>query len=159
MTGSDEPGAVGVGRFGELAAAQRRLVEALVAGGQVPAGFDSVRVAVAARALLRKRAGEVARAWPRLAATHGAEWPAVFVRWAAGRPARGAWRDGWDLARARHERLAPAARAELAEREARWSYDGVTEPRPRRLGARRVPGGLVVQAFGRLVTLGGPDPA
>jgi hypothetical protein len=153
MTGPDEPGAV-VG-FHELAAAQRRLVEALVAGGPVPSGFDSVRVAVAARALLRKRAGEVARAWPGLAASHGADWPAVFMRWAEGRPTRGAWRDGWDLARARRAALAPIAAVELAECEARWSYDGLTEPRRRRLAMRRIPRGVVVQVFGLMIALGG----
>jgi hypothetical protein len=152
MTAHDEP----VAGFDELAAAQRRLVEALVAAGPVPAGFDSVRVAVAARALLRKRAGEVARAWPRLAASYGPDWPGVFMRWAQGRPTKGVRRDGWDLARARRAHLAPAAVVELAECEARWSYDGMTEPRRRRLPAvRRIPGGVVVQVFGRLVTLGG----
>jgi hypothetical protein len=144
-----------VADFRELAAAQRRLVECLVTGGPVPAGFDSVRVAVAARALLNKRAGEVARVWPRLAASHGPDWPGVFRRWAEGRPPRGPWRDGWDLARAVRDRLDPAAVLELAEREARWSYDGATEPRRRSLGVRRIPRGVVVQAFGRLVTLGG----
>ena len=139
----------------ELAAAQRRLVECLVAGGPVPAGFDSVRVAVAARALLHKRAGEVARAWPRLAASLGADWPGVFMRWTDGRSPCGPWRDGWDLARANRDRLDRAALLELAQREARWSYDGVGEPRRRPLGVRRIPHGVVVQAFGRLVILGG----
>ncbi len=115
----------------------------------------AVAVAVAARALLSKRAGEVARAWPRLAASHGSDWPGVFMRWADGRPPRGPWRDGWDLARAVRDRLAPAAVLELAECEARWSYDGVAEPRRRPVGVRRIPRGVVVQAFGRLVTLGG----
>jgi hypothetical protein len=139
----------------ELAAAQGRLVECLVAGGPVPAGFDSVRVAVAARALLSKRAGEVARAWPRLADSHGPDWLEVFTRWADGRPPHGPWRDGWDLARAIRDRLDPAAVLELAQREVRWSYDGAAEPRRRLLGVRRIPRGVVVQAFGRLVTLSG----
>ena len=40
-----------------LAARQEELVAALVAGGPVPSGFDPGRLAVARRALLRKRAG------------------------------------------------------------------------------------------------------
>jgi hypothetical protein len=36
----------------------------MIAGAPLPAGFGAVRVGVAARAFLRKRAGEVARTWP-----------------------------------------------------------------------------------------------
>jgi len=43
----------------------------LVAGGPVPSGFDPGRLAVARRAMLRKRAGEAAAAWPLLAASLG----------------------------------------------------------------------------------------
>jgi hypothetical protein len=160
MTGHEESGAVAtIGGFHELAAAQRRLVEALVASDPAVAGFGSVRVAVAARALLRKRAREVARAWPRLAASYGPDWPAVFMRWAQNRPTRGLWRDGWDFASARRDHLASAAAVELAECEARWSYDGMAEPRRRHLAVRRIPRGVIVQVFGRLVRLGGPPPA
>jgi hypothetical protein len=137
----------------ELAAAQRRLVEALVTGGPVPPGFDTVRVAAAARALLRKRAGEVARTWPRLASSYGTEWRAVFTEWAANRPTRGSWRDGWDFARAERDSLTAAAATELAVCEACWSYDGTSEPRRRPFAARRIPGGFAVQAFGRLTLL------
>jgi hypothetical protein len=50
-----------------LAARQGELVRALVAGGEVPAGFDARRVARAARSLINKRLREVALAWPALA--------------------------------------------------------------------------------------------
>ena len=46
----------------ELAARQAALVAALVSGGEVPDGVDAGRLAVLRRALLRKRAGEVAAA-------------------------------------------------------------------------------------------------
>lgn len=138
---------------GDLAARQAALVATLTAGAPVPPGFDPRLVGVARAALLRKRAGEVARAWPMLAAAHGERWPAVFAEWAARRPTNGALRDGWDLARATGE-LDPLAAAELAEREVRWRYDCVSPPRRRRLPAyRRTPDGVVVQVFGRLVRL------
>ncbi|SEF47196.1 hypothetical protein SAMN04489712_101124 [Thermomonospora echinospora] len=137
----------------ELAAAQRALVAALVAGGPLPPGFDAERVGAAARALLRKRAGEVARAWPVLAAAYGPQWAREFGRWASGRPTRGSWRDGWDFARAHRDSLPPAAVCELVLTEARWAYDGRDDPRPRRFGVRRIPGGLVLIAFGRVRTV------
>jgi hypothetical protein len=133
----------------ELAAAQAALVAALVAGGPVPAGFDRVRVAAAARALTGKRAGEVARAWPSLAAVHGPRWAAVFAEWARGRPARGAWLDGWDFARAHRDSLPPAAAVELLMCESAWRQSGDGTPRRRHFSANRAPGGVVVRAFGR----------
>jgi len=54
-----------------LAARQAELVAALVAGGPVSSGFDPGRLAVTRRAMLRKRAGEAAAAWPLLAASLG----------------------------------------------------------------------------------------
>ena len=51
-----------------LADEQAALVRALVGGGPVPGGFDAGRVAATSAALVRKRAREVARAWPVLAA-------------------------------------------------------------------------------------------
>jgi hypothetical protein len=135
---------------------QAQLVAALVADGPLPSGFDERRVAAARRALLRKRAVEVARAWPQLAATHGARWDETFAAWAAGRPPQGSLRDGWDFGRdlaARDGLPAPAAE-ELAAREAAWRYDGRAHPRPRRLPAwRRAPGAVVVQLFGRVRVL------
>ncbi|WP_028925958.1 hypothetical protein [Pseudonocardia acaciae] len=140
-----------------LAARQAALVAALVAGAAVPAGFDEGRVRVAERALRAKRAGEVAVAWPRLAAGLGAEWPECFGRWARGRPSKGALADGWDLARelAFLGRLPALAATELAVREVTARYDGTARPRPRRGPAlRRVPGGVAVGVLGRAWVFG-----
>ena len=133
----------------DLAAAQAALVAALVAGGPPPSGFDTARLGAASRALLRKRAGEVARAWPYLAADQGPRWAAVFAGWAHGRPTRGAWLDGWDFARAHRAGLGPAATLELLRCEAAWRHDGAGDPERRRLRLMRAPGGVLVHAFGR----------
>jgi hypothetical protein len=116
-----------------LAERQAGLIAALVAGAPLPAGFDEARVGAAQRALLRKRAGEVARVWPLLAASAGDRWPDEFAAWAAGRAPQGSLRDGWDLARAWSAagRLTGPAAGELAEREAGWRYDGDSAPRRR----------------------------
>lgn len=138
---------------GDLAARQAALVGALVAGGPLPPGFDPVPVAAARRALLRKRAGDVARHWPLLAAGLGAAWPATFADWAAARPTNGSLRDGWDLARHLRGRgaLPPLGAEELAAREAAARYDGRTPPRPRRLPAlARAGGAVAVQLAGRV---------
>jgi hypothetical protein len=139
-----------------LADRQAALVAALTAGAPVPAGFDARLVGVARAALLRKRAGDVARHWPMLAAGVGAGWADAFARWAAARPTLGSLRDGWDFARDRASRgdlPAPAAE-ELAAREARWRYDGVSAPRPRRGPAlRRAGHAVVVQFAGRVRVL------
>jgi hypothetical protein len=63
----------------ELATRQAALVASLVTGGEVPDGLDAARLAVARRALLRKRASEVAGAWPLLAASMGQGWTASFA--------------------------------------------------------------------------------
>jgi hypothetical protein len=127
------------------------LVEALVAGGQIPEGFDEARVTAAAQALLRKRADGVARAWPMLARSYGQGWQAEFAVWAAGRPSRGSWLDGWDFARGRT--VPQTALAELAACEVRWTYDPERAPKARRLAVRRYPGGTAVNLFGRLFGL------
>jgi hypothetical protein len=116
----------------DLAARQEALVAALVAGAEVPAGFDVSAVHVTRAALRRKRAGEVARTWPMLAASYGDAWPATFSAWAAARPPNGSLRDGWDFARSASTQLTPPARAELAERERTFSYDGASAPTPKR---------------------------
>ncbi|MET8234780.1 hypothetical protein ABZS77_29310 [Micromonospora sp. NPDC005298] len=144
MTGDHRPG---------LAERQAELVAALVAGGTPPAGFAPGPLAAARAALLRKRAGEVARHWPLLAAGLGTAWPTTFVRWASGRPTSGSLRDGWDLARTMRERgtLPPAGAEELAVREAGLRYDGRATPRPRRLPAvARAGGAVAVQIAGRV---------
>ncbi|MEW2358957.1 hypothetical protein [Spirillospora sp. NPDC029432] len=133
-----------------LAAAQEALVRAMTAGGPMPAGFDAAAVRAAAHGILLKRAGEVERAWPGLAASYGTGWRGAFSEWARERPTRGSFRDGWDFARAHRDGLAPAAARELALAEVRWSYDGTGAPRPRRAAVRRVPGGLAVQVLGRV---------
>ena len=104
-------------------------------------------------ALLRKRAGEVARQWPLLAAGFGERWVREFGAWAAARPTRGSLRDGWDLARdlVALDALPPPAAAELAAREAAWRYDGAAAPRPRRGPAlRSAAGAVAVQIAGRV---------
>lgn len=136
-----------------LAAAQRALVAALVAGAADPVGFDRHRLAVARRALLHKRAGELARHWPDLVHALADRWPTVFVDWARGRPPVGGWRDGWDLARqlADDGQLPATARTALAAAEVRWRYDGRSGPRTRWWPAlRRTPDGVVVQVAGRV---------
>ncbi|MFG1675986.1 hypothetical protein [Micromonospora sp. NPDC049282] len=138
---------------GDLAARQAELVAALVAGGPLPSGFAPAPVDAARRALLRKRAGDVARHWPLLAAGLGADWPAVFTGWADGRPTSGSLRDGWDLARELRDRgaLPPLGAEELAVREAASRYDGRAAPRPRRLPAlARTGGAVAIQLAGRV---------
>jgi hypothetical protein len=142
---------------GDLAARQAALVAALVAGADPPPGFDPRRLGAAREALLRKRAGDVARHWPLLAAGLGDAWPATFVGWATTRPTQGGSRDGWDLARElRAEgRLPPLAAGELAGREAAHRYDGERPPRPRRLPAVvRVGDAVAVQLAGRVRLFG-----
>lgn len=140
-----------------LAAAQHTLVAALVTDAPDPVGFDRRRLAAARAALRRKRAGETARHWPMLAHSLADRWPADFVAWAAGRPPAGGLRDGWDFAREWSEasELPALAAQELAEREARWRYDGRSGPRRRWWPAlRRTPAGLIVQVAGRVRLIG-----
>ena len=148
-----------------LAERQAGLVAALTAGAAVPPGFDARLVEAARVALLRKRAGEVARQWPDLAHALGPDWHRQWSAWAATRPTQGSLRDGWDLARelAAQRKLPAAAGAELATREAALVYDGRTTPRPRRLPAlRSAAGAVVLQVAGRVRVLrhaaGGPMP-
>ena len=134
-----------------LAERQAALVAALTGGARVPVGFDPGLVEVARVALLRKRAGEVARQWPDLARALGSAWWPTWSAWAAARPTQGSLRDGWDLARSLRERgeLPPAAGAELASREATLRYDGKSAPRRRRLPAlRRASGAVALQTLG-----------
>ncbi|MGC4851727.1 hypothetical protein ACLQ3F_31230 [Micromonospora sp. DT15] len=152
MTGTPEGGSGPTPRVG-LAERQAELVAALVAGGEPPAGFAPGPLAATRAALLRKRAGEVARHWPLLAAGLGARWSTTFAEWAARRPTAGSLRDGWDLARAlrAQQALPPAAAEELAVREARLRYDGLRAPRPRRAPAvGRAGGAVALQIAGRV---------
>ncbi|MBL7256728.1 hypothetical protein [Paractinoplanes lichenicola] len=143
-----------------LADQQAALVAALTSGGAVPAGIDGARFEAARVALLRKRAGEVARQWPMLAAGHGTRWKLTFAEWAATRPSQGSLRDGWDLARdlAARDALPAVAAVELAEREVAWHYNGRNAPSSRRGPALRATGGAVaVQLSGRVWTLRRPS--
>jgi len=152
---SDHPLQPG-GGAGSLADRQAGLVAALTSGAPVPNGFDARLVEVARVALLRKRAGEVAKQWPMLAAGLGGGWIREFTRWAAARPTQGSLRDGWDLARelAARDALPAMAGEEMATREATMSYDGRSAPRPRRGPAvRRAAGVVVAQIAGRVRTM------
>jgi hypothetical protein len=154
-----DPAAQPGGRPRSLADRQAELVEAVTSRRPVPEGFDGFRVEAARVALLRKRAGEVARQWPLLAAGFGTGWTREFAGWAAARPTRGSLRDGWDLARelAARGALPATAGSELAEREATWRYDGASAPQPRRLPAVRLAAGSVaVQFAGRVRILRRP---
>jgi hypothetical protein len=100
-----------------LAAEQAALVRALVDGGPVPGGFDPERVRATAAALARKRAREVAREWPALAAELGEDFTGRFLAEAARRPPPprgGALADGLAFADAlaRQGRLPSSARVE-----------------------------------------------
>jgi len=125
-----------------LAERQAELVRALVATGPDPRGFDPDRLAATRKALLRKRAEEVRRMWPRLASSYQDNWLSVFSRWAAHRQPQGALRDGWEFARA-HPPQGPAAIEFL-----------VHDARMRRLPAIRIGHGVVViQVAGRVFVL------
>ena len=154
MTGHEPPGDP-PGQPGSesrsLADRQAELVTTLTRSDPVPEGFDVFRVHAARVALLRKRAGEVARQWPMLAAGLGERWTAEFAGWAATRPTQGSLRDGWDFARGRRGGLPAMAGEELAAREAAWHYDGASAPKPRHTPALTSAGGAVVlQLFGRV---------
>jgi hypothetical protein len=136
-----------------LAVRQAALVAALVGAGPDPAGIPGDRLRASREALLRKRAGDVARVWPELARSQGTRWQEVFGAWVLGRYPPGSLRDGWDLARALAADLPSAAVAELSAREALLHYDGASAPRPRRLPAIRLAGrAVIMQVGGRIVT-------
>ncbi len=69
-----------------LAERQAALVRALVAGEATPPGFDDVALRAAESALLRKRAGILARHNPMLAHAAGPDFEKTFAAWARGRP-------------------------------------------------------------------------
>jgi hypothetical protein len=110
-----------------LAERQAAVVAAVTGTGPVPDGFDDRLVAVAAAALLRKRAGEVAARWPLLAASLGPRWYREFADWARQRPTGGSLADGWSFAEdlERAGRLPALAAQELAERRADLQDGGV----------------------------------
>ncbi|BDT89853.1 hypothetical protein [Nocardia cyriacigeorgica] len=69
-----------------LAERQAALVRALVAGEPTPPGFDAAALHVAEAALLRKRAGILAKHSPMLAHAAGPDFEQKFAAWARGRP-------------------------------------------------------------------------
>ncbi|WP_199443909.1 hypothetical protein [Umezawaea beigongshangensis] len=69
-----------------LAAAQAGLLRALLAGGDVPEGFDPQRIAVEARALLAKRRGIVAMLRPDVADELGERFRPLFDAYATAHP-------------------------------------------------------------------------
>jgi membrane-associated phospholipid phosphatase len=129
---------MGDGHVSTLADRQAIVVAALVAGGDVPDGFDPALVRATRTALLRKRAGEVATAWPMLAASFGPQWTAEFGTWAAGRPPAGSRQDGLAFARSLGTRLPRLAAEELAVRQS-----------GRLFGLGHAPGIVAVRLFGR----------
>jgi hypothetical protein len=94
-----------------LAARQAELVDALVAGGPAPTGFDPDRLAATRYALVDKRRAAVAAAWPALAATP--DFTARFAAFVASRPPAGIRADGIAFARSVHADLGEDARVEL----------------------------------------------
>jgi hypothetical protein len=121
---------------------QAALVGALTGGAAPPEGFDTARLAAAARSLAGKRRRAAARAWPNLAASLGDRFRERFAAFAAetllprwGGPLA----DGFAFARwlkARGE-LPDAGRLELFGAELRYCarVDGLV---PRRYPAFRV---------------------
>ncbi|WP_222871445.1 hypothetical protein [Nonomuraea sp. PA05] len=81
------PEAEGEERRGRLAEAQGRVVAALVAGAEVPEGFDPARMRAQAASLLSKRRAIVARIRPDTAMAAGPDLAAEFAAYAAARPA------------------------------------------------------------------------
>jgi hypothetical protein len=95
-----------------LAAEQAALVTALVARGELPAGFDAVRLRATATSLVRKRRQAAARTWPGLARALGSRYDELFLEYAATAPLP---RDGGPLADGRAFARWLAARGELPE--------------------------------------------
>lgn len=133
------------------AAHQAQLLDALLHGDNPPQGFAAAQADAAGRALRRKRARAVARAWPALAIdlgdTFGAHFD-VFAR-ATDTPApAGPLADGLAFARwiAAHARLGDDARAELLLARAALHRRGpfvriarLRQPHPRLLLVARLP--------------------
>ncbi len=140
--------------------AQADLVAALTGTGPIPPGFDAVRVDAARQALLRKRAGEVAKQWPLLRASMRDGFEPEFASWAKNRPTVGSFRDGWDFAAELADRSALPGRAlaELTERQLVWRYDGTGAPARRRLPRLAVLGGRVMIQIGGRVRMPGRRP-
>jgi hypothetical protein len=137
-----------------LAAAQGRLVAALITGGDVPDGFDPARLGVQAGSLIAKRRSIVARLRPDAARAAGGDLIAEFAAYARTRtaPPPGYRADADDFAawlrdRGRMpDRPAEAGRGLPSETFAEtgrgwWSrFRGTRWSRRRGVGAYRPPG-------------------
>lgn len=114
---------------------QGALLSALVAGAEVPKGFDEERVRVQARALAAKRAGVVAKLAPELPGILGGEAPyrEAFLGYAGSRPMTAGYRrDALDFAEhllIRDLPADPAARRRLTT----WWQDRAGARPPRRI--------------------------
>ncbi|MFJ3912968.1 DUF692 domain-containing protein [Streptomyces vinaceus] len=114
---------------------QGALLSALVAGAEVPEGFDEERVRVQARALAAKRAGVVAKLAPELPGILGGEAPyrEAFLGYAGSRPMTAGYRrDALDFAEhllIRDLPADPAARRRLTT----WWQDRAGARPPRRI--------------------------
>ncbi|ROQ95204.1 hypothetical protein EDE04_1645 [Streptomyces sp. 2132.2] len=114
---------------------QGALLSALVAGAEVPEGFDEERVRVQARALAAKRAGVVAKLAPELPGILGGEAPyrEAFLGYAGSRPMTAGYRrDALDFAEhllIRDLPADPAARRRLTT----WWRDRAGARPPRRI--------------------------
>jgi hypothetical protein len=145
------------------AARQAQLLDALLRGGDYPAGFVAAQADAAGRSLRRKRARAVANAWPALALDLGDTFDArfdAFARAVDAPPSGDPLRDGLAFARslegdatlgddARAERL--LARAALRRRGVWVRAARLRRPYPRLLVVARVPWlGVVHRSFARV---------
>jgi hypothetical protein len=143
-------------RRARLAAREAELVRALH-GGPVPAGLDEKMIGLTRDALARKRARQVARAFPALARDLGSEYQAQFVAFAETNPPQneGGLADGlaFGAYAARRWRLSDDSRVELMIAGSR--LNGRLEPRRGpylAATATRRPAGVIIVA--RLPGLG-----
>jgi hypothetical protein len=103
-----------------LAAQQAQLLNALLAGGEAPAGFDEQRVEVERRALLAKRRGIVRMLGPEVANELGDRFRPLFDAYALANPRRAGSRAREDTA-AFAEWLRAAGELQV-KRKARWRF-------------------------------------
>ncbi|MFJ7216813.1 hypothetical protein [Amycolatopsis sp. NPDC098790] len=99
----------------ELAARQAELLQALLASGPAPAGFDAARLRVEASVLRRKHGRVLAYQRPEVAEALGERFGALFAEFNAGRPKRDTERSG-----------------AYADAFVTWLIEGGHLPKPRR---------------------------
>jgi hypothetical protein len=108
-----------------LAVQQAALAAALVGNGSPPDGFDTQRIALASRMLVRKRAHAAVASWPAFAQLYGANIERDFAAYAQSHPLTPATTPKQDLlAFAKHledeEKLPPAVLRLLCVAESRY---------------------------------------